>query len=1509
MAIGPPPNTDCQHRMPLKWNHLAWACRLLPVFLAAFTTRGEPSSAAAPEDAPVLCGCEFDYPPYCIVTADRQADGFSVELLRAALKAVDREAAFKTGAWSELKQGLADGTLRVLPLVGRTPERETVYDFTFPYLTMHGAIVVRDGRADIRGPADLKDKRVAVLSGDNAEEYLRRAELGAVIEPRPSFETALRELSAGEHDAVVIQKLLAFQLMQKAGLRNLTVAGPPLKEFTQSFCFATRKGDRVLLAALNEGLSIAMADGTFRALYAKWFSPIETLGRTKSRIMIGGDSNCPPYEFLDRNGQPAGFNVDLTRAIASRMGLSVDIQLGTWGTVRKNLSNGDIDLVEAMFYSAERDKELDFSPPTTVVQHAIVVRDGTPEQSDLKNLAGKAILVMGGDIMQDVAVKQGFEKQLIAVSSQEEALRLLSEGTGDCALVAKVPALYWIGKNGWRNLRVSNHSVLSNEPCYAALHGQELLLSQFSEGLAALRSTGEYRRIQAKWLSPYEPAGPDLRTYAAYALALIALLLLLLGGALLWSRSLQAQVAERTRLLTAEITERKRAEQEREVTIAFLRLVNETAGTAELIHNTLTFFKRHSGCDAVGIRLREGDDYPYYETIGFSSEFTSLENHLCQRDLAGQPVRDSVGNPVIECMCGNVLCGRVDPSKPFFTAHGSFWTSDTTQLLASTTEADRQSRTRNRCNGEGYDSVALLPLRLGEDRLGLLQLNNRAKGAFSLQTVEPWERLADYLAVALLQARTQEALKASEETYRSLFENMLNGFAYARMLFQDGQPVDFIYLSVNKAFEAHTGLKSVVGQRVTEAIPGILKSDPNLLNAYGRVASTGKPEVFERYVNALDRWFHISAYSPIKDHFVSVFADITERKRSEESLRESESRFRTLIEAAPDAVFVQSEGRFTYLNPAMLRLFGAAQPSELINTDAFARIAPEWHQPIRDRIRLQLDTGKIAPLMAQEYLRLDGSRVAVETTAVAIRVRNRDAHLVFVRDITARKAAETEREHLLTAIDQSSEVIVITDPSGVIQYVNPAFERVTGYTRQEALGQNPRVLKSSKHDATFYRELWLTITSGKTWRGRFVNKRRDGTYYNEEATISPVRDTSSRTVSYVAVKRDITEHIRLEAQLQQAQKMESVGRLAGGVAHDFNNMLSVILGCAELAQCEVAPDHPIFSDLHEIRKAAERSADLTRQLLAFARKQAVATKVLNLNDTVTMMLKMLRRLIGEDIELVWLPGAGDMTVKMDPSQIDQILANLAVNARDAIAGVGKLTIETGNTTFGQASCADHADAAPGEYVTLTVCDSGCGMDAATAEHIFEPFFTTKGIGEGTGLGLSTVYGIVQQNGGRINVASEPGLGTTFKIHLPRHQVPCATLQTEAPSAALSRCHETVLLVEDEQAVLKLGKRMLESLGYRVVTADTPHKALDWAAQHTGEIHLLLTDVIMPAMNGWDLAKRMRLIYPNLKILFMSGYTSNVIVHHEMTAYGAHFIQKPFSQKDLAAKVAEILNGP
>ena len=483
-------------------------------------------------------------------------------------------------------------------------------------------------------------------------------------------------------------------------------------------------------------------------------------------------------------------------------------------------------------------------------------------------------------------------------------------------------------------------------------------------------------------------------------------------------------------------------------------------------------------------------------------------------------------------------------------------------------------------------------------------------------------------------------------------------------------------------------------------------------------------------------------------------------------------------------------------------------------------------------------------------------------------------------------------------------------------YINKQFEDIYGWPAEEIESVEAffeRVYPDPDYRKIIIERVLTDMASGDPDRMQWDNIQvtaKDGSTRFISAKNIPLVEQNlmiSTVMDVTKWKEDEAERENLQAQLNQAQKMESVGRLAGGVAHDFNNMLMVIIGYADLAMNQVAPDDPMRNVFREILKAASRSANVAKQLLAFARKQTIVPKVLDLNSTVEGMLKMLRRLIGEDITLTWLPRPHVWRVKIDPSQLDQILANLCVNARDAIADVGKITIETGSATFDAEYCADNLGFVVGEYSLLAVSDDGSGMDKQTQDRLFEPFFTTKGVGKGTGLGLATVYGIVKQNGGFINVYSEPNQGTTFKIYFPRFEAPEEKSDENYPKALKARGNETVLLVEDDPTILKLSKIMLENLGYSALVANTPRQAIDFAHEHKDKVHLLLTDVVMPEMNGRDLAAELLLFYPELKVVFMSGYTADVIVHHGVLDKGVNFIQKPFSLDDLAVKLREALD--
>ena len=670
----------------------------------------------------------------------------------------------------------------------------------------------------------------------------------------------------------------------------------------------------------------------------------------------------------------------------------------------------------------------------------------------------------------------------------------------------------------------------------------------------------------------------------------------------------------------------------------------------------------------------------------------------------------------------------------------------------------------------------------------------------------------------------------------------------------------------------------------------------------------------------------------------AAFHDMAESlARSRKELKESDQRFKTVADFAYDWEFwIGQDGTIIYSSPSCTRITGYDSEEIISDPQLIYKMAtPGYVQNVYQHY--YGDCKEDGPDHSMEYLitKKSGEEVWLEHNCRPVYDAEGKyaGRRVSNRDITNRKRSEaallSERQYMIDVIDSLPDATFIIDTDQRIVVWNRAVETLTNVKREELLGEGDYA-----YAVPFYGERrpividLLNITdqeleasythvkrvADKVYAETFIQTVNDGEGAYLWAVAAPLYDQTGLRIGAIEVIKDITDlkkseadNIQLQEQLVQVQKIESIGRLAGGVAHDFNNMLGVILGHAELAQKQLDTTQPLFNNLEEIRKAAQRSADITRQLLAFARKQTIAPQVIDLNESVDGMLTMLRRLIGEDIDLAWLPAENLAAVKIDPSQLDQILANLFVNARDAIADTGKVTIETNNVTFDKAYCRVHAGFVPGEYVMLAVSDDGSGMDVETMNHLFEPFFTTKEIDKGTGLGLATIYGIVKQNNGFIHVYSEPQQGTTFKIYFPRHGGKTTQKLNKDTADHMAQGNEVVLLVEDELMILDMTTTVLELHGYTVLPAATPGEAIRLAQEHAGDIHLLLTDVIMPEMNGRDLSRKLLSLYPRLKSLFMSGYTANVIAHQGVLDKGVHFIQKPFSTNDLAIKVKEVLN--
>jgi PAS domain S-box-containing protein len=639
-----------------------------------------------------------------------------------------------------------------------------------------------------------------------------------------------------------------------------------------------------------------------------------------------------------------------------------------------------------------------------------------------------------------------------------------------------------------------------------------------------------------------------------------------------------------------------------------------------------------------------------------------------------------------------------------------------------------------------------------------------------------------------------------------------------------------------------------------------------------------------------------------------LLSDITEQKLAEAALRDSETRYRTIFESAGDAILLSKDETLVDCSARALDLFHCTRTqligqSVLSLSPAFQPDGSDSKQSVLETIQRVLSKGSES--FEWQFQRRDGTLFYSEFRLTCLELAGEVYLLGVVRDTTEYRRAEETLVRLRQAVNASGEVVFMTDREGVFTFVNPEFTRLYGYTEAEVLGQaTPRILRSGMIDAAHYARFWDTLRQKRVARGEISNKTKDGRLVSVASSVNPVLNEKGDIAAYLAIQRDVSERKRLEEQYLQAQKMEAVGRLAAGVAHDFNNLLTIINGYSDLLLERLPADDPARDSVAEIKGAGERATGLTRQLLAFSRQQIRTSRVLDLNALVATSIKMLRRLIGEDVELVFIPGGDLDMIKADPGQIEQVLMNLAVNARDAMLRGGKLTIETSNFLADQAYSSSHYPMPPGSYVMLAVSDTGQGMDAETQARIFEPFFTTKGQGKGTGLGLPTVYGIVKQSAGYTWVYSELGQGTTFKIYLPAAE---GTPDAAKAIGAVAGGSETVLLVEDEAKLRSLARSVLESRGYKVLEARTSMEALLIPSQYQGPIHLLLTDVVMPALSGRELAEKLTKLHPELKILFMSGYTDDTVVRHGVLESGMAYLQKPFSPDALARKVREVLD--
>ncbi len=755
---------------------------------------------------------------------------------------------------------------------------------------------------------------------------------------------------------------------------------------------------------------------------------------------------------------------------------------------------------------------------------------------------------------------------------------------------------------------------------------------------------------------------------------------------------------------------------------------------------------------------------------------------------------------------------------------------------------------------------------------------------------------------------SQKKFQKSEEQYRMLFNNMTSGFALHEMLYDKaGVPVDYRFLQINPAFEKLTGLKQdeCIGRTAREVLPEI---EQHWIDAYGRVTLTGEPAKFTQYTKALDRHFVVRAFRPFPDHFAVVFVDVTERVNAEEDFRRASREWQLTFDASNDAIFLLgSDNTVQRCNEAAQRLFERTHDDivgkhcwEVVhNSDKPFPGCPAMRDKrslVRETMELELGDGWFN-VVVDPIIDDSGEYAGAVHTLI---------------DLTDRKLAEQELIRLSTAIEQSPESVVITSPDGTIEYVNPAFEAITGYRREEVMGTNPRVLQSGRHDDAFYKDMWDTIQGGDTWEGRIVNKRKDGTLYTEEASIAPVRDPSGKITGYVAIKRDISDELAHEELIQQSQKMRAVGQLAGGVAHDFNNVLQSILGFAELLGPVVEKDAAARGDLREIEKEAHRAAGLTKQLLAFSRTADAVLTPTDMNGLIGDSLRMLTSVSGESVRIKTDLNASQSIVRVDVQQFERVLMNLTINARDAMPQGGELTIATENVSFSARDQHVFEGVHAGDFLCVVFSDTGVGIPDEVMPHIFEPFFTTKEKGHGTGLGLAATYGIVTQHGGAIQAYSEEGQGAVFKVYLPLAGDDDGGSVTDSVSgkSSLARWRgngERVLVVEDNASILSFASRALSAYGYEVEEAACANDARSLFEGNESGFDVLFSDVILPDENGPSLAASLLKEHPDLGVLLASGYSGDYLETSGLSSHEFDFLEKPYSLQELIKAVHRVIS--